>query len=157
MVSYSFKTTWVFESPMGPVWNELMHPTGWPAWWKGLYKVEVIDAGDSNGLGNIYKLCWGTPWIYTLNFDFRVTNISYYKTIEGKAHGDMNGTGKWVFTKEGDFTRVEYHWNVSTKKGWMNFLSKFLKPVFIFNHNFIMRLGGIGLARKLKVKLVENK
>jgi hypothetical protein len=39
----------------------------------------------------------------------------------------------------------------------MNLLSPIAKPFFRWNHNVIMRWGGIGLAKRLGCKLLEMK
>ena len=49
---------------------------------------------------------------------------------------------------------VLYEWNVATTKAWMNVMGPIGRPVFRWNHDYVMRAGGRGLARRLGVELV---
>ena len=44
-----------------------------------------------------------------------------------------------------------YEWNVHTTKRWMNAMAPLLRPVFEWNHNWVMRNGGAGIAELLGV------
>ena len=39
-------------------------------------------------------------------------------------------------------TAVVYEWNVSTTKPWMNLLAPIARPLFAWNHDWVMRNGG---------------
>ncbi len=51
-------------------------------------------------------------------------------------------------------TAVVYEWNVHTTKAWMNLLSPIARPVFEWNHDWVMRNGAQGLARLLGCRLL---
>jgi hypothetical protein len=53
-------------------------------------------------------------------------------------------------------TFVTYNWNVYTNKPWMNTFYFLLKPLFVYNHNKIMHLGAVGLAKKLNARLIKG-
>jgi hypothetical protein len=47
-------------------------------------------------------------------------------------------------------TAVTYEWNVRTTKAWMNALAPVARPVFAFNHDYVMRRGGEGLRDRMR-------
>ena len=48
-------------------------------------------------------------------------------------------------------TAVVYEWNVRTTKPWMNLLAPIARPVFAWNHDWVMRNGGEGLAEAARL------
>jgi hypothetical protein len=72
------------------------------------------------------------------------------------ATGELEGTGLWRFFAAAGSTAVVYDWNVRTTKPWMNFLAPVAGPAFRSNHDWVMRNGGEGLARKLGARLFVN-
>jgi uncharacterized protein YndB with AHSA1/START domain len=49
MAVYRFLTTWVFDAPREPVWDLVYDGAGWPAWWRGVKRAEVLRPGDETG------------------------------------------------------------------------------------------------------------
>ena len=47
-----------------------------------------------------------------------------------------------------------YEWNVATTKRWMNALSPMLGPAFRWNHDWVMRNGGHGIAELTGARLL---
>ena len=66
------------------------------------------------------------------------------------AEGDLNGTGRWTFEKDGPETVITYDWRVSTAKPLLRRLSWLLKPVFAANHRWAMARGQESLALELR-------
>jgi hypothetical protein len=71
--------------------------------------------------------------------------------MEGKATGELIGTGLWRLRQKGNTTFVRYDWHVRTTKKWMNALSPIMRPIFEYNHEVVMRWGAEGLAKLLNV------
>ena len=115
--------------------------------------VMILYKGTSNGITN--------PWIVRIDArecaDVGVVKAAneLYKKLAGKAFGELEGNGTWYFEETDGITYVQYHWNVVTNKGWMNYLSFLLKPAFNYNHNIVMRWGAEGLAKKLNATLIS--
>jgi hypothetical protein len=55
------------------------------------------------------------------------------------------------------FTRVTYDWRISTTQAWMNLLAPLARPVFVWNHDTIMKEGGRAIAAHLGVRLLAYK
>ena len=84
------------------------------------------------------------------------TRVVPHERLEGRASGELEGTGVWTFAETGGGTDVRYDWTVRTTKPWMNALAPFARPLFAWNHDVVMRWGAEGLARKLGAR-VENR
>lgn len=156
MKDYSFVTEWLFDAPIEAVWDVIYRSEDWASWWKFVKRVERISEGDATGVGAIRRQTWTTRLPYNLTFETRVTRVERPHLLEAKASGDLDGTGLWTLTREGDRTRVRYDWNVRTTKSWMNLFAPLAKPFFAWNHDAVMRAGGVGLARKLGVRFIGS-
>ena len=152
MADYSFVTLWRFRSPLEPVWQMVYRSEEWPAWWRGVERVERLEPGDADGVGALQRYTWRSKLPYRLAFEMRLTRVEPLSLIEGEAVGELTGTGRWSFSETAGLTTVRYDWNVSTTKPWMNLLAPVARPVFRWNHDVVMDWGADGLARKLGVE-----
>jgi hypothetical protein len=152
MADYSFQTLWRFRAPLEPVWEMVYRTEDWPAWWRGVERVERVEQGGADGVGTLQRYTWRSRLPYRLAFHMRLTRVEPLSLIEGEAVGELTGRGLWRFAREGDVTRVQYDWNVSTTKHWMNLLAPVARPLFRWNHDVVMGWGADGLARRLGVE-----
>ena len=151
MPFYSFTTIWKFDAPLEKVWTEIECIEQWPQWWNQLLSVEKLQQGDENGIGGVYRLRFRSAMRYVVQFDSHVVEVDELKCIRALAFGELEGTGTWKFsTDENGHTIVQYEWDVKTNKWWMNLIAPFAKPVFVWNHNQLMRNGGESLAKRLQ-------
>jgi hypothetical protein len=153
---YSFVTIWKVNAPVEKVWDAITDSLKWPQWWKGVEKVVELEKGDADGIGSVHRYTWKSALPYRLSFDMRLTKMEKYKYLEGEAFGELVGKGIWHFNQTGNITTIRYNWDVSTTKVWMNFLAPLLKPAFEWNHDYVMKSGGEGLAKLLDTKLVST-
>jgi hypothetical protein len=152
---YLFTTTWKIEAPLKDVWDAIYYSEEWPAWWKDFKSVTEIENGDHQNIGSIrvYKL--KSPLIYTLSFNLLLTKRADLQYLEGKASGDLEGTGSWAFKEIDGITEVHCTWHVATNISWMNAFAFLLKPLFRYNHGLVMKNGAKALAKRLNVPLIE--
>ena len=153
-VEYRFLTTWLLESPCEPVWDAIYDQRAWPEWWRGVESVVELEPGDETGVGSHSRLTWRSKLPYDLVFEARTRTVSKPRLIEADASGELTGTGRWRLFEQDGTTAVLYEWNVHTTRWWMNALAPLLRPVFIANHDWVMRNGGIGIAELLGVRLL---
>jgi len=153
LADYSFKTIWRVHATPDKIWNALIAAEKYPSWWKSILRVEPIAPGDANGIGRTVRTTWKTFLPYGFTFDTRVARIVWQKTLALDAFGELEGTGLWTLTPEGDATIVRYDWNVKTTKAWMNFIAPIARPFFSSNHDAVMNDGALGLARLLNTKV----
>jgi hypothetical protein len=152
MADYSFVTLWRFRSPLEPVWDLIYRSEDWPAWWRGVERVERVERGDDSGLGALQLYTWRSRLPYRLAFHMRLTRVEPLSLIEGEAVGELNGTGRWRLAHGAGVTDVRYDWNVRTTRPWMNLLAPVARPLFKWNHDVVMDWGADGLARRLGVE-----
>jgi hypothetical protein len=113
-----------------------------------------IEPGDEEGVGSLGRYVWKSRLPYRLEFDMRITRVERPHFMEGKADGELAGSGRWRLFEDSGMTAVVYDWDVHTTAPWMNLLAPIARPVFGWNHDQVMRNGGAGLARLLGARLV---
>ena len=155
MSEYEFVTTWCLDAPIDRVFDAIDDAARWPEWWKGVKAAELLEDGDEDGVGRLWRLVWRSRLPYDLEFRSRVTRSERPYLLEGDADGELIGTGRWRLF-EGRGTAVVYEWNVRTAKEWMNRLAPVARPAFEWNHDVVMRQGGEGLARLLGAQLLVH-
>ena len=154
-IEYQFSTVWRIEAPLQAVWAAIRDSARWPEWWKNVEGVAQIEAGTSDGVGAVQRYTWKGSLPYRLVFDMRVTRIEPLIALEGEASGDVEGTGRWRFSTDRNITVIRYEWRVRTRRAWMNLLAPLARPLFQWNHDTVMREGGLALARLLDAELIS--
>lgn len=115
-----------------------------------------IEPGDDDGLGSYSRLTWRSFLPYELVFEARTTRVERPRVIEADAIGELTGTGRWRLYEQDGTTAVLYEWNVHTTRAWMNLLAPVARPVFAWNHNWVMARGGEGIAGLLGCELLAS-
>jgi uncharacterized protein YndB with AHSA1/START domain len=158
MAMYSFLTTWCVAAPIERVWDVLSVPERYPEWWKGVRKATVLEPGEDEGrgVGTLYRLQWRSKLPYTLEFDLRSTRIEEPRLMEAQASGELAGVGVWRLFDSRAGTAILYNWDVSTTRAWMNRLALVGRPIFAWNHDYVMAQGAQGLADKLGAELITH-
>lgn len=150
--SYALTTLWQLDAPLEAVWEAIVHAERWPDWWTGVERVVMLERGDLIGLGARHRYTWKSRLPYRLTFDTRVTRVEPLCLLEGRVEGELEGIGRWRFARAAQLTQVRFDWRVHTTRWWMNLLAPLARPVFRWNHDALMRAGGIGLARYLEAR-----
>jgi uncharacterized protein YndB with AHSA1/START domain len=154
MASYSFLTTWLLESAREPVFEAIHDQERWPQWWRGVEEAEEIRPGDGDGVGSVSRLVWRSRLPYRIEFEVTTKRVERPHLMEGEAVGELAGTGRWRLFERDGVTAVLYEWNVSTTKAWMNLMAPVARPIFEWNHDWVMARGGEGVARLLGCRLL---
>ncbi|HXE99531.1 MAG TPA: SRPBCC family protein [Solirubrobacterales bacterium] len=160
-MQYEFLTTWCLEAPRERVWDAIWESERWPQWWRGVVASETLAEGDEAGVGQVERYTWRSRLPYDLDFEMTTTLVDRPHLLEGEAKGELAGVGRWrLFEEDGvgnnPVTAVVYEWNVHTTKPWMNLLAPIARPVFEWNHDWVMRNGGEGLAELLGCRLLVS-
>ena len=151
---YSFLTTWLLDAERERVWEAIYDSEAWPSWWQGVERVVEVTPGDENGVGQLGRYTWRSKLPYELTFDMLTTTVERPRLLEGEASGELAGIGRWRLFEQDGVTGVTYEWNVGTTKRWMNLLSPIAKPIFEWNHDWVMGNGGVGIAELLGCRLL---
>lgn len=150
--SYRLTTLWRFDEPIDVVWNAIADAETWPIWWKGIESVVTLDRGEASGLGARRRYTCLSVLPFRLTFVGSVTRVIPMQLIEGQVEGELQGMGCCRLERSDGLTVVRYDWQVRTTLRWMKLLAPLTKPLFRWNHDQIMRAGGIGLARHLNAR-----
>src|SRR5689334_20010757 len=156
MGEYRFVTTWCVDAPAERVYDAIDDAASWPQWWRGVRSTELLEEGDGDGVGRLWRYVWRSRLPYDLAFETRVVAAQRPWLLEGRADGELQGTGRWRLFAGGRGTAVVYEWDVRTTRAWMNWLGPLARPAFAWNHDVVMRAGGEGLARRLGARLLVN-
>jgi hypothetical protein len=76
--------------------------------------------------------------------------------LAGEVDGELAGGGTWRLYEQDGTTAALYEWNVRTTRPWMNLLAPVARPVFAWNHNWVMARGGEGISELLGCRLVAG-
>jgi Polyketide cyclase / dehydrase and lipid transport len=157
MTEFRLTTLWRIEAPVQAVWDAIHDSIHWPRWWKNVEAVRELQAGAADGLGAVHRYTWKGVLPYRVIIDVRVTRVAPLVALEGEASGALEGVGRWHFEADGSHTVVRYDWHVRTASAWMNAvaLAPLARLAFRWNHDSIMREGGLALARLLEARLVD--
>ena len=151
MPSYRFITEWRIEAPVERVWEVLADSQRWPQWWPSVRRVEQLEPGDDDGLGEVQRMTFVAKLPYQLRFDLRVIRRESPTVLVGEATGELEGTGEWTMREEDGWTSVRYVWAIRTTAPWINLLAPlpFVSEIFGLNHHHAMRIGLKGIRRRL--------
>jgi uncharacterized protein YndB with AHSA1/START domain len=156
MARYEFLTTWLLDSPREPVWEAIYAQERWPEWWRGVESTEEIRSGDGNRVGAVSRMVWRSLLPYRVEFEVTTTRVERPHLLEADAVGELEGIGRWRLFEEDGVTAVLYEWNVATTKPWMNLVAPLARPVFEWNHDWVMARGGEGIASLLGCRLLAT-
>ncbi|HRO41994.1 MAG TPA: SRPBCC family protein [Flavipsychrobacter sp.] len=152
---YSFITRWQIKAPVEIVWETMFESERWSEWWKSVISVTETVPGDEMGIGSIRSYTLISPMRYRLTFQILLTERETFRLLKGKVTGQLDGVGSWHFSESDEVTTVECHWQVATTVKWMNRFAFLLAPLFVYNHNIVMKQGAKGLAKKLNAQLIS--
>jgi uncharacterized protein YndB with AHSA1/START domain len=153
---YRFLTTWLLECERERVWDAIYDSERWPQWWRGVRVADKLKPGDEDGVGQVGRYVWRSAIPYPVEFEIVTTRVERPHLLEGAASGGLEGMGTWRFFSDDGVTAVVYEWNVHTTKRWMNALAPLARPVFEWNHDWVMGNGGEGLAKLLGCRLLAS-
>jgi uncharacterized protein YndB with AHSA1/START domain len=156
MAEYRFLTAWLLDAPREPVWEAIYDQKAWPTWWRGVEEVVELVPGEEDGVGSRSRMVWRSLLPYNLGFETHTVRVERPHLLEGQVDGELAGTGRWRLYEEGGATAVLYEWNVRTTRSWMNLLAPIARPIFAWNHDWVMARGGEGIAKLLGCRLLAS-
>ncbi|MFF2851319.1 SRPBCC family protein [Streptomyces sp. NPDC058001] len=141
---YRFRSVW--DLPAGPaaVYAVLAEAEAYPGWWPQVREVTPVD--DRSGTARFRSL---------LPYDLVVTATETRRdpaagVLEIAMGGDLEGWARWTVRAAGTGTRALYDQEVEVRKALLRRLAVPGRPVFLFNHAWMMRAGRRGLTTRLK-------
>lgn len=145
---------WRLKTSRQRLWELLVNPADWPAWWPQLAAVKRLASGDSEGIGSRHEFLWRSGLGYGLRVAMTTLRVEHCRELEGEATGDLRGIGLWVIENDvAGALRLTYRWDVELGKPWMRRLARPLGPLFAWRHFAVMAGGAHGMARQLGCRL----
>lgn len=141
---YSFVTHWRIKGPIRTVFAILKDGKNYAKWWRPAY-VSSEEVSPNRVLSLVRARL---P--YTLTFVTEPVREIPPHEFEILAAGELAGTGLWRLEESGDWVDIDFLWNVRAEKPLVRWLSLFLKPLFKWNHDWVMRAGERGLQGVLE-------
>lgn len=142
-------TRWRTVAPVERAWELILRSEHWPRWWKGVESVAELAPARPDGTGNVRHYVWRSALGYRLRFDITSTRVEPLLLLEGQATGEVQGWGRWHFRSALNLTDIVYEWDVEVVNPTMRLLSPLARPLFEWNHHYLMRQGARGMAREL--------
>lgn len=142
---YSFVTKWRIQGPIYKVYNILRDGKQYAHWWRPAYLLSE-EIGDG-----CIRVRVRAKLPYTLVFETKPIRENPPYELEIQAFGELSGTGLWKLREEERWTLIEFHWNVRAEKPLVRWLSPFFKPIFKWNHDWVMRTGEACLQTKMNL------
>ena len=147
MARYRLTTTWVLGTGREQVFAVVRDFERWPEWWPGVEEVRLD--------GNEMEQVWRSRLPYAVRFRAVVDAIEPPELIVGRVEGALRGTGRCRLSEVDAGTLVEFELAVETTEAWMNLVAPLARPVFVWNHDALMRRGGEGISRRLEAPLIS--
>jgi uncharacterized protein YndB with AHSA1/START domain len=156
VADYRFLTAWLLDSPREPVWEAVYDQESWPSWWRGVEEAVEVRHGEESGVGTVSRMVWKSLLPYRVEFELTTTHVEPPHLLQADAVGELSGVGRWRFYEEDGVTAALYEWNVATSRAWMNLLAPVARPIFEWNHDWVMARGGQGIANLLGCRLLAG-
>ena len=152
VMQYHLTSLWMLDAPVGAVWTELSHPEGWPAWWKGIVAVRLLEQGDGSGMGAYRSITWQGLLASRRTFNVRTVRIQPRALIESVADGQLTGVGRWQLTRLGTGTEVQHDWIINVSLPAIPLIGAIAGLLFRLNHRALMEWGRRGLESRVGVR-----
>src|SRR5712692_3267324 len=148
--SYHLVSHWRVEGTVNEVSDILEDAAALSEWWGSVYSdVAVLEVGNPDGTGKVFRLL-GRGWLpYSLHLTFRQIDRRYPTGFTVAVSGDLNGVGVWSFSQDGRSVDIAFDWTVAADKAILRWFSPLFKPVFASNHRWTMRRGEESLRLEL--------
>ena len=119
-------------------------------------EASEVRPGDESGVGTVARMVWKSLLPYRVEFEVTTTHVERPHLLQADAVGELTGVGRWRLFEDEGATAVLYEWNVATTRAWMNLLAPVARPVFEWNHDWVMARGGEGIANLLGCRLLAS-
>jgi Polyketide cyclase / dehydrase and lipid transport len=144
---------WHIAAPAERVWAALTDAEGWPRWWPHVRSVRTLRPGGAGPMGGMRRIEWATR-LPACRFviDVQAMESLPPERLRCRSSHPLRGKGIWLLRAESGHTHITCVWRVEYDSGWQRWLAPLLAPLFRWNHDGVMRAGGIGLARHLALQ-----
>jgi hypothetical protein len=150
---YTFRTVFLLAADPDEVTTAVLTPEPWLA---GLGHVRELEplAPTRSERGPRYRVTVAAAVPpYRLRWELEAVRVVPGRTLDWVAAGDLEGEGSWQLTATDGGTEVVSTARLHTTRRWMNLLAPVARPLFVRNHDLVMRAGVDALARHLDAEV----
>ena len=136
---YVFVDEWDVAAPAKAVYDVVVDARSYPEWWRPVYLSVEGERG-----ANLHHFKGRLP--YTLKMQAELVREDRPRQFEVRVDGDLRGKGIWTFTPRDGGTHVRWDWIVLADRPLLRYLTPVLKPLFRWNHNWVVARAREGLG-----------
>ncbi len=140
---YHFVSYWRVRGPIRLVYDILKDGERYSQWWCPAY-VSTRKVGDKKVQSLVRA-----KLPYTLDFNTELVREDPPHELEIRATGELAGRGLWRLEENSGDVVVTFYWDVRAEKTLVKLLSPLLKPLFRWNHDWVMKVGEKGLQEEI--------
>ena len=140
---YHFVTHWKIRGPIRRIYDVLKDGARYSEWWRSAY-LKTEETGPRK-----VRALVRAKLPYTLDFTTEMVRESRPNELEIRASGELVGKGLWKLNHSDGWTNIVFYWDVRAEKPLVRWLSFLLKPLFRWNHDWVMRVGERGLQEEI--------
>ena len=157
MADYHFTTMWEFTASPGRVWDYVGDPIRWTDFWPGLKDVRLLDGPGAGGEGSTYLFVFKSFLPYELSLEGHVVSSEPPHLLVIETVGELEGTGTFhLEVPAKGIARTSLKWDTRTTVLWMNVVAPLMRGLFEWNHDFLMKQAGNGLAERIDARVVHK-
>jgi hypothetical protein len=147
---YRIATTWLVRARMEELCEVFLDAAGIGRWWRAAFlDVAEVRGGDARGVGRVLRL-HTKGWLpYTLVLHAEVLACDLERGFSLRTWGDFVGSCVCRAEAGDGRVRLDFDWRVRAEKRVLRRWSWLLKPLFTWNHRWVMRQGRRGLGTEL--------
>lgn len=155
---YHFITHWRVEADAVEVYDLLSRPENFYRWMKSfpLLRVEPMTPGGPKGTGRTERFTVKSFLPYTLCWEMECVEAEPPHRFTSIARGDLSGRGIWTFIQKRIWTEITFDWKITVQKPLLRYTSFFLRPIFQWNHDWIMERWQNDLQRILAASRLQQ-
>lgn len=150
----TYETVVEFATGRQRLRQALLTPEAWAGSWEHVRSLELLDPGGVEGVDRRYRTSVRAVLPYALTWDMRLVEASPQR-LRWEAEGDLDGTATLALSRSPQGTVVRATWSVRPTPRWMRLLWPVARPLFVRNHDEVMRRGAAHLADHLGVALLR--
>ena len=157
MADYAFLTTWLLESPREPVFEAIYDQASWPQLVARGGGGRGAAAGRrTSGVGTVSRMVWKSLLPYRVEFEVTTTRVERPHLLEGRRGRRADRGRPLAPLRAGRRHRRPLRVERGDDQGLDEPLAPLARPVFEWNHDWVMARGGEGIAHLLGCRLLAS-
>ncbi len=147
---FRFHDQWSVEGTAEEAADIFLNYSEADKWWPACFlRAEVLEEGDSHGVGRIVRALTKGMLPYSLHVLIRVNDADPLKRYELEFRGDLNGKTEVRISEKQDTVELSFDSDLVATKAVIQNSPWIFKPIFAQNHYWVMARGEVSLQREI--------